>query len=233
MDYNIYCDESCHLETDASKVMVLGCVWCPKDKAQEINHRINEIATSHGQYETQEFKWTKISPKHYRVYRELIDYFFDDDDLQFRAVVIPDKKKLNHKRFSQSHDEWYYKMMFLLIKYILVQGNGYNIFLDYKDTQGGTRIKKLQEVLRNDQYDYSHNIIKQIQLVQSTEVGLIQLADVLTGAVGYVNRNLGTNSGKNSIVSRIKERSRKNLVQSTLPSEPKVNILVWKAKEDC
>ncbi len=27
--FNIYCDESCHLEHDREKVMVLGAVWCP------------------------------------------------------------------------------------------------------------------------------------------------------------------------------------------------------------
>jgi hypothetical protein len=29
--YNIYCDESCHLENDKQEVMVLGAVW-RKDK---------------------------------------------------------------------------------------------------------------------------------------------------------------------------------------------------------
>ena len=25
--YNIYCDESCHLENDCEKAMVLGAIW--------------------------------------------------------------------------------------------------------------------------------------------------------------------------------------------------------------
>lgn len=29
--YNIYCDESCHLEHDRQKAMVLGGIWCPYD----------------------------------------------------------------------------------------------------------------------------------------------------------------------------------------------------------
>jgi hypothetical protein len=33
--FNIYCDESCHLENDHQKVMVLGAVWCPFDKTRE------------------------------------------------------------------------------------------------------------------------------------------------------------------------------------------------------
>jgi len=27
--YNIYCDESCHLEHDGIPTMVIGAVWCP------------------------------------------------------------------------------------------------------------------------------------------------------------------------------------------------------------
>ncbi len=33
--FNVYCDESCHLENDHRKVMVLGAVWCPFDKTCE------------------------------------------------------------------------------------------------------------------------------------------------------------------------------------------------------
>jgi len=28
--FNVYCDESCHLENDKQKVMVLGAVWSPR-----------------------------------------------------------------------------------------------------------------------------------------------------------------------------------------------------------
>ena len=31
-EYNLYCDESCHLEHDDSDVMVLGALIIPKDK---------------------------------------------------------------------------------------------------------------------------------------------------------------------------------------------------------
>ena len=30
--YNVYCDESCHLENDGQKAMVLGAIWCPLEK---------------------------------------------------------------------------------------------------------------------------------------------------------------------------------------------------------
>lgn len=31
MEYNIYCDESCHLPHDAFDLMVIGGLSCPKD----------------------------------------------------------------------------------------------------------------------------------------------------------------------------------------------------------
>ncbi|NTV59869.1 MAG: DUF3800 domain-containing protein, partial [Chlorobiaceae bacterium] len=41
--FNIYCDESCHLEHDRQKAMVLGAIWCPLDKTREIAVRLREI----------------------------------------------------------------------------------------------------------------------------------------------------------------------------------------------
>lgn len=43
MLYNVYCDETCHLEHDGINDMVIGAVWCPQNKLREINQRIKEI----------------------------------------------------------------------------------------------------------------------------------------------------------------------------------------------
>lgn len=41
--FNIYCDESCHLQNDHQQVMVLGAIWCPLEKTREIAVRLREI----------------------------------------------------------------------------------------------------------------------------------------------------------------------------------------------
>ena len=41
--YNVYLDESCHLENDSINVMTLGSVWCPKEKVRDIGIRIRDI----------------------------------------------------------------------------------------------------------------------------------------------------------------------------------------------
>ena len=132
MEYNIYCDESCHLENDHIKVMVLGGIWCAKEKKREISKRIREIKSDFGLAPEFEIKWNKVSPAKKDFYLRLIDYFFDDDDIHFRALVVSNKSVLNHDRFNQTHDDFYYKMYFDLLKVIFTPSNCYNIYIDIK-----------------------------------------------------------------------------------------------------
>ncbi|MDR3184783.1 MAG: DUF3800 domain-containing protein [Prevotellaceae bacterium] len=230
MEYNIYCDESCHLEHDGIKVMVLGSIWCDKEKKVETFNRIREIKTEFGLSRNFEIKWNKVSPAKKDLYLRLIDYFFDDDDIHFRALIVPDKSVLNHKHFNQTHDDFYYKMYFDLLKVIFVPSHSYNIYIDIKDTRGQRKIDKLAEVLRNSHYDFDKKIINRIQQIKSHEVELLPLADLLIGAIGYNCRKLTTNSAKLAIVKRIQERSKYTLSTSTLFREDKLNLFFWKAR---
>jgi len=230
LEYNIYCDESCHLQNDNNKAMVLGAVWCLRDKKQEIFKRLREIKVRHGLPANFEVKWHKVSPAKVDFYINLVDYFFDDDDLHFRALVVPDKTKLQHHKFNQTHDDFYYKMYFDLLKVIFSPEYSYNIYIDIKDTQSQQKVDKLTEVLRNTHYDYDKSIIKKIQQIRSHEVELLPLADLLIGAAGYLHRGLQNNKAKQEIIKRIQERSGYSLQHSTLYREDKMNIFIWKPR---
>lgn len=41
--YNLYCDESCHLQYDGNDIMVIGTVYCEKKYSYEINDDIRKI----------------------------------------------------------------------------------------------------------------------------------------------------------------------------------------------
>ena len=230
--FNIYCDESCHLENDRQKAMVLGAIWCPVDKTREIAVRLREIKQKHGHPTNFEVKWTKVSPAGKAFYLDLIDYFFDDDDLHFRALIVPDKPLLRHDAFpDQDHDVWYYKMYFDMLKVILRPDAHYRIYLDIKDTRGGQKVAKLHQVLCNDRYDFSRQVIERVQLVRSHEIEQLQLADLLIGAVAYLNRDLHGNAGKLALIERMRRRSGYDLTRSTLLREEKMNLFRWNAAE--
>ena len=229
--YNLYCDESCHLEHDCQTVMVLGAVWCPMEKAREISVHIREIKKSHGLSTTFEIKWTKVSPAKQAFYIDLLDYFFDDDDLHFRALIVPDKTKLQHELYGQTHDTWYYKMYFDMLKVILDPQARYRIYVDIKDTRSAAKINKLHDVLSNNIYDFQRHIIERVQTVRSHEVEILQVTDLLIGAVSYVNRGLSGNAAKATLIERMRERSGYSLIKTTLLRENKVNLFMWQATE--
>ena len=230
--YNVYCDESCHLENDQQASMVLGAVWCPIDKVKEVSTRLREIKSRHNLKPDFEIKWTKVSPGKQQFYLDIIDYFFDDDDLHFRGLVIPDKSKLDHSRFIQDHDTWYYKMYFTLLKAILEPTSHYRIYLDIKDTRSADKVAKLHEVLSNTVLDFSKQVVERVQTVRSHEIEILQLTDLLAGSIGYVNRRLHKSPAKTAIVDRVRQRSGYTLTKSTLYRENKVNLLCWQANEN-
>jgi hypothetical protein len=206
-------------------------MWCPLSKTAEINGSIRGIKTRHNLATNFEIKWTKVSKAKVQFYLDLVDYFFDTDDLRFRAVVIPDKSKLDHAKHEQDHDTYYYKMYFLLLSALIDRENRFRIYLDIKDTRSMPKMRKLHEVLRNANYDFERSIIERLQPVHSHEIGVLQLTDLFIGAISYINRGLSGNAGKLEVVERIKERSRLSLVRSTLLREKKMNILIWEPRE--
>lgn len=225
--YNVYCDESCHLENDGQKAMVLGAVWCPVDKRLEIAKRIREIKQKHGFKPDFEIKWTKVSKSKLAFYLDVVDYFFDDDDFHFRGLVAPDKNTLDHEKFLQTHDQWYYKMYFTMLKVIFDPHAHYRVYIDIKDTLGADKIKTLHDVLCNNAYDYSRKIVERVQQIHSDESEQLQVADLLIGALAYLHRGLNTNQAKLAVINRIKERSGYQLIYNTLQRESKFNLLVW------
>lgn len=229
-EYNVYCDESCHLENDGQKAMVLGAVWCPKDKRLEIAERIREIKQKHGLERDFEIKWTKVSPSKLAFYQDIVDYFFDDDDLHFRGLVVPDKSLLDHERHQQDHDDWYYKMYFTMLKTIFDPESRYYVYIDIKDTLGHEKVGKLQDILCTNAYDFSRRMIADVKRVHSHEAEHLQVADLLIGALSYLHREFSGNSAKEALIARIRQRSGYRLTFNTMIRELKFNLFLWNSR---
>ncbi|MDE6161158.1 MAG: DUF3800 domain-containing protein [Muribaculaceae bacterium] len=228
--YSVYCDESCHLEHDGISTMVVGGVWCEDEVRHQIFEDLRAIKIRHGFKPYWELKWNAVSEVKLSYYADVIRYFYSRPQLHFRALIVPDKTKLNHSQFNQTHDTFYYKMYFDMLKNILQPQCQYNIYLDIKDTQGQKKIERLKEFLCGvNHYEFNaRSVVRNIQLVRSHEVELVQLADFLIGAVCYANRGLNTSSAKLKLINLIRRLSGYSLTMSTLTREEKTNIFIWK-----
>ncbi len=227
--YNIYCDESCHLLNDKNKSFVLGAIWAEKEKTSQIFEEIRAIKQKHNLPPHFEAKWTKISKAKAEYYCELVRYFFDNPDLHFRVVVVPDKTVLDHSAYSQDHNTWYYKMFYLLLKFIIREDAEYNLYLDMKDTRSNLKVMELKRILNIASVE--DIAISRAQQIRSNEVEIMQLVDIFAGALSYKHRGLNKNSGKVQVIKEIESKIGEVMLTSSSRDESKFNILIWRPKK--
>lgn len=233
---NIYCDESCHLELskngyDKQKAMVIGGIKCDIEYVKEICEDIKNIKEKHGIYKYNEIKWTKVANGKKEFYKELVEYFFKQEKLEFRCVVFPDKSKLNYQKHD--HDDIYNIMYYLLLNKMIRNGEKYSIYVDKKDTRGSEKFKRLRKFLCNKNRDFRMETIEKIQIVDSRDLQLMQLVDLLIGAISYFNRDVYNEakegSAKKEIIELIKKLSKIDLNKTSYLSEHKFNVFMWQA----
>ncbi len=213
--YNLYCDESCHIEHDHQSYMLIGYVCSPINQVQTHSAYIKELKRGHNFYA--EIKWGKVSKSKEAFYLDLVKYFFESE-LLFRAIVI-DKANLKNAEFGQTHDEFYYKMYYQLLYHKIDMESTYNVYIDIKDTLSALKVRKLKEIL-----NYKYSVIRNLQCIHSRESKLLQLSDFLMGAISYKLRGGNNVDTKNKIIKSIEEKSGINLTCSTPKAHDKFNL---------
>jgi len=200
--FNVYCDESCHIEHDHKPYMFLGSVSCAYNQVRRHTERINELKDKHKF--NAEIKWTNVSKSKLRFYVELTDYFFDTD-LKFRTVGV-DKSKINYEAHGKTYDEFYYTMYYYLLNKVDPAYN-YNVYLDIKDSLSANKVNKLEEILNT-----KFGVFRNIQNIRSHESILMQLADFIIGAISYHHNNMEKNNiAKVMIIKKIMQHSGESL----------------------
>ena len=100
--YNIYIDESCHLEKDDSEVMCIGYIKIDNTKYSLFKKEIKKIKLKHKS--PTEIKWNRLSMSRLPLYKDIIDYFFSSE-MEFRCVLIKNKNNLDHKRYNRNDEK--------------------------------------------------------------------------------------------------------------------------------
>ena len=220
--FNIYCDESCHLENDHKNFMLIGSVSSAYNQVKRHTERINNIKKKYHYYG--EIKWSNVSTSQQMFYKELINYFFDTD-LRYRAVVI-NKSKVNNEAHNQDYDTFYYKMYYYLLNHNKNSSYNYNVYLDIKDTLSAFKVNKLKEILNT-----KFGVFRNVQNIRSHESTIMQLADFITGAISYnLNNTEKKVMAKTQLISQIMQHSEQGLNCSSDYKETKLNLFFIELK---
>lgn len=201
--FNLYCDESCHIEHDHKPYMFLGSVRSAYNEVKTHTKQIKHLKQKHHFFA--EIKWSSVSNSKIDFYCELLDYFYNSN-LSFRTIGIP-KDKIDYESFNKTYDEFYYTMYYYLLYRKVDTENSYNVYLDIKDTLSAQKVRLLKDILNT-----KLGVFRNVQNIRSHESLLMQLTDFLMGAISYLHNNKEKqNIAKKVIIKKIQEYSNDRL----------------------
>jgi hypothetical protein len=163
-----------------------------------------------------EIKWSSLSGSQYPFYADLIDYFFSND-LNFRAVIV-DKSQIDESRQDFTFDDFYFRMYYQLLHHKLDLGNCYNVYFDIKDTRSHHKLVRLKDMLK---WNAS---IRNFQFIRSHESPLMQLTDLIMGAINYKLRGESKVMAKNKLIAKIETHCKRPITQATPKHFDKFNL---------
>lgn len=186
--YRVFIDES---RQTSERFMVLGGIITTVQNLPNIQTKINAFRANTGM--VREFKWTKTSRTMLINYQGLVDLlvdFINQKAVHFKAVVF-DSNTFDHKKFSDGDEEkTFYKMMyqFILHKFgdYLNNEDKAVIHLDQRTTSYS--LNEFKSILNSGirkKYELQCYPIRSLEPLDSKESDLIQIADVIMGAIGY------------------------------------------------
>ncbi|KUK83743.1 MAG: hypothetical protein XD97_0107 [Pelotomaculum thermopropionicum] len=213
--FKIYCDESRQDEKNRNRYMLVGGVWILKAEGWNfVNDFENFCSKELGLLKPlSHIKWTKVptSPDNifYPAYKKLIDLYFaynNQNKMYFRTLIVnKNQYDITHKLFFKGdYEKGFYNMYCQLILNWLNIGNKYDIRLAKRNIRkafkGDSEDKRMSLLKNNLNEKFKWRInknwhslgFKQIALpIKTVEARpaksrrLIQIADLLMGAVGF------------------------------------------------
>ena len=227
MNFDIYCDESRqeYFATPPSdsqeRFVLIGGLWVITEKREHLKDQIKHLRTSHDV--PGEFKWTRVSPSRLPFYLDMVNLFFGSDDMRFRCLVLP-ANQLDAIRFHDGDNElMFYKFYYQLLHHWILDFNTYRVFTDLRTNRVKQRLERLRQILDNSNRFAD---VASVQALPSEQLDLLQLADLLIGAVGYRFHPGGASSAKLSVIQAI-ETKLGHPIQPTRKTEEKFNVFRW------
>jgi len=211
---HIYSDESQHRN---ERFLLLAGLWIEESKIKAAENEITAFRKKHGFVNSQgqyvdflgEFKWTKVSQRYLPVYKELADIAFKwiAEDIARFNVILVDAQDAAVTAFGNIKEEGYFKLLYQLYYHNSKIPALYKIYPDSitNPAQARVSLDKLQQclevALRNRflpllnpvEAQESVSFVNNILPIDSKHTPFIQIADVIMGAIGYLQNGLFRN----------------------------------------
>jgi hypothetical protein len=196
MKFNLICDES----GTSDRYLVVGGLTLPRTNHEVLAKELAALKGKEGFRAEGEFKWGKVSKAYLPRYRQFLEWFFQHlqaNHLRFRAHVV-DTSTRAYRQYGEGDKEKsfykvFYHLLFQSVRRLALEEEGSNvlILLDDKTNRYPFRLPVLKKALNSGlkRELKMTDLVASVEPRQSSGPGaepLIQIVDVLIGAIGYV-----------------------------------------------
>jgi hypothetical protein len=238
-----FCDESCH---NVQRYFVLGALFFVFPADSDVSAQVTAIEQQL-QKKKEEYglkgrvKWSKISSKLGRFldgYKALIREALETRNVHFKAMVVDTwKHPLDNKQRWDGDQLVGYSKFYCVFLSDGLMSRFENYFFDFtidqfefrEDCDAGVlqRTAELRFIRKSNPEPYLHHC--RITTADHRTSNLLQLVDLLVGAVAFCwnhpkPKHSGREASKLELVRVIKEITKTDPIQPTLPSKTKFNI---------
>ena len=232
-DYHVFCDEAF---TDGFQYRVQGGVWVNHRGFSVVRSALAKVRAEHPK--VREFKWSSIRGKRpRRSYHDLVKVFFEGpaaNHLAFKCLVVHKDDDSSQVLDSHGRDLGFYKAYHLLLKYRLEEGCRYRIRLDKRTGPRPNAEQQVAECLNAECCHWTPpaEVLSCVGL-ESHMDDLMQLADVLCGAVGWEwNCRPSVAPAKVALAEYVARQLRwKDMKRETAGSAAKFNVWRYRPKK--
>ena len=201
MNYLAYQDES-GVSKEEDK-FIIGILFIKKEDEYKLRDLIQKVRDNNHFYD--ELHFNKTSNLRSKVYKELLQNVLSYGKFKFHMIVI-DKKYIDYKRFGGKskigRSRVYNKFTQLRVLHSIEKiGPGY--YYIYTDAKSSIKEDNFTEYLKNYTNfvlmceGYTQYIIKTVEPINSKKDDLLQLDDLLLGALSVNHNNKCTNENEN------------------------------------
>lgn len=223
MEYAVFSDESC---VDSHRYMLIGGLWVPRADVAVLREGLNAVRLKHGL--RAEMKWTKVSQTMLIPYMDFVGTFFNLPRARFRCLVL-DTQVIDYKTYHFGDKELgFYKFYYLLVSRNLARDSANWLYVDHRNLEKLYRLDALKETVNAwcRQYRGDARLVS-VEPLDSKKDDIIQVTDIILGAVGRCWNQDKSTGGKADLCTYIRQRAGVSLGSQTKRRDAKLSIWKW------
>ncbi len=212
-DFAFFCDET---GISQDRYMVVGGLSVHRNTISSVHKNMAEYRAKNNM--NAELKWSKISDQKIEEYKNLVEYFFamnNQNYMQFHCIVF-DNHTWDHRRHNGDRDlglsKIYYQL--LLHKFCKTHAAAGSLFVCLDHRNSTTPLEHLKSMINSaaaSKCGIYTNPVKQLLSRDSKTEELLQINDVILGAVGAVKNGkhllATTRNSKREIAQLVLDKS--------------------------